>query len=111
MKKIIIFLLAAVAMLASVSCVPEDVANETSQHETTAPETTSEPTAPELVLVDGGKTDFKVVRAEGAKGFAFDTATAALSFVKCTDGFYVGLGGATFAHADNGRILKITYGG
>ena len=76
MKKIIIFLLAAVAMLASVSCVPEDVANETSPHETTVPETTSEPTAPEVVLVDGGKTDFKVVRTEGAKGFAFDTAAA-----------------------------------
>lgn len=54
---------------------------------------------------------YKMTDGKLTKVFAFDSATAALSFVKCSDGFYVGLGGAVFAHADNGRILKITYGG
>lgn len=52
---------------------------------------------------------YKMTDGKLTKVFAFDSATAALSFVKCADGFYVGLGGAVFAHADNGRILKITY--
>jgi hypothetical protein len=76
MKKIIIFLLAAVCLFVLISCVPEEVVNGTAPPQAAEAETTSEPTAPELVLVDGRKTDFKVVRAEGAKGFAFDTATA-----------------------------------
>lgn len=52
---------------------------------------------------------YKMTDGKLTEVFAFDSATAALSFVKCSDGFYVGLGGAVFAHADNGRILKITY--
>lgn len=52
---------------------------------------------------------YKMTDGKLTEVFAFDSATAALSFVKCSNGFYVGLGGAVFAHADNGRILKIAY--
>lgn len=64
------------------------------------------------VAVDDGykNTIFQMKEGNLSEVFSFSTATAALSFVKCADGFYIGLGGATFAHADNGRILKITCG-
>jgi len=39
--------------------------------------------------------------------FSFNNSNSALSFTKCDDSFYVGLGGAESENEDNGRILKI----
>ena len=41
--------------------------------------------------------------------FSFSSSASALSFVKCDNVFYVGLGDAESENADNGRILKIEY--
>ena len=41
--------------------------------------------------------------------FSFNSSASALSFAKCDNVFYVGLGDAESDNADNGRILKIEY--
>ena len=68
------------ALLLLVSCTPEDA------EWTTAPEAETEAVAEAelLVLLDNGATDFKIVRAEGAKGFQLDTAVAVNNRMKAT---------------------------
>ena len=41
--------------------------------------------------------------------FSFSSSASALSFVKCDNVFYVGLGDSVSENANNGRILKIEY--
>ena len=79
-KKIISVLLISIALLSLSACTPEDA------EWTTAPEAETEAIAEEklLVLLDNGATDFKIVRAEGAKGFQLDTAVAVNNRMRAT---------------------------
>ena len=70
-KRTLSIFLIIFALCALVSCTPEDAYTNTSAEavETEAPE------AAKLILVEGGKTDFKVIRSENAVGYALDTAS------------------------------------
>ena len=70
-KRTLSIILIIFALCALVSCTPEDANTNTSAEavETEAPE------AAKLILVEDGKTDFKVIRSENAVGYALDTAS------------------------------------
>ena len=70
-KRTLSIFLIIFALCALVSCTPEDAYTNTSAEavETEAPE------AAKLILVEDGKTDFKVIRSENAVGYALDTAS------------------------------------
>ena len=70
-KRTLSIILIIFALRALVSCTPEDANTNTSAEavETEAPEVAK------LILVEDGKTDFKVIRSENAVGYALDTAS------------------------------------
>lgn len=70
-KRTLSIFLIIFALCALVSCTPEDAYTNTSAEavETEAPE------AAKLILVEDGKTDFKIIRSENAVGYALDTAS------------------------------------
>ncbi len=79
-KKIILVLLISIALLSLSACTPEDADNPPES----SAETEAVAEAAQLVLVDNGATDFKIVRAEGAKGYPLDTAAAVNNKLKKT---------------------------
>lgn len=78
LKRIISFLLALLTLAALVSCTPEDAYTNTSEEvvETEAPE------AAKLTFIENGKTDFKVIRSEDARGYYLDTAQCVIRKLK-----------------------------
>lgn len=87
-KKITPFFLSALALICLLS------ACDTEEPEaTTAPEVVeTEPPAPaELILVENGTTDFKVIRSENAEGYYLDTATTVYQKLKanCSSDFKI----------------------
>ncbi len=79
-KKIALLFLIITALLSFFACTPEDADNPPES----SAETEALAEAELLVLLDNGATDFKIVRAEGAKGFQFDTAVALNSRMRAT---------------------------
>lgn len=79
-KKIISVFLISIALLSLSACTPEDADNPPES----SAETEAVAEAELLVLLDNGATDFKIVRAEGAKGFQLDTAVAVNNRMRTT---------------------------
>ena len=70
-KKITAVFFIICALFALSSCKPEDAEADT----TVAEVETEAPEVAKLILVEDGKTDFKVIRSENAVGYALDTAS------------------------------------
>ena len=69
-KKITAVFFIICALFALSSCKPEDAEADT----TAADVETEAPEVEKLVLIDNGKTDFKIIRSENAVGYDLDTA-------------------------------------
>ena len=81
MKKLIAAFLILTALALLVACAQNGAGDDTTAEDTTAASTTTEavetdpPEEKKLILVEDGKTDFRVIRAEEATGYALETAT------------------------------------
>ena len=70
-KRFVLVFIIIFSLFSLVSCKPEDAEADT----TVAEVETEAPEAAKLILVEDGKTDFKVIRSENAVGYALDTAS------------------------------------